>query len=405
MKRIAKIKASMKKFIEALGFKANMRVYRILHKYVHETKIFIKGLSVTRLRVHFGLSLAGEDEERDQRLYDAVNKFFDWDYETREKPTANGNCEFHEWLRKDNQARNDLEKYYLLSHCLSPKENERIEIVQRYRLHFRKELIPLDYKNMRKLHGAYKRQYRKEIREFRESKAQRIHIDLKEFTPLLKWLSFCFVIGGYIYAKLLYGHFGIAPSQFFSISDYLALSLDQIQPLAAAILGYVAGALHGYRNITTETRLEREHKLKSTRIPHGAMILLFGSILLAHLMGWLKIDVSPFILTVAVFVVTHDLVVFFSCKYFKNGLHASYSALFLIMFGANLYFNAEQKIKEIEAGRYEANFEIVVQSKSFTKKNAAYIGSNSRYLFLKTGQDKVEVLRLNQIDRISFQKN
>lgn len=385
--------------------KVYLWLYRILLNRGHKAKTLIKGLSITRLRVHFDLPLVGEDEEKDRRLYEATNKFFSWDSKMQDKSETNTDCEFHEWLQKDTQAKDDLEKYYLLSHYLTPKENEKAEIVRQYQLHFEKGLIPLDEKGVGKLYDVYKRQHRDEIRGFRTSKARRIYLDLKTFTPLLKWLSFCFVIGGYIYAKLLYGYFGIAPSQFFSISDYLVLSLDQIQPLAAAILGYIAGALHGYRNITTETRLEREQKLKSDRIPRGAMILLFGCILLAHPMGWLKVDVPPFILTVAVFVVTHDLVVFFSCKYFKNGLHASYSALFLIMFGASLYFNAEQKIKEIEAGRYEANFEIVVQSKSFTEKNAAYIGSNSRYLFLKTGQNKVEVLRLNQIDRISFQKN
>ena len=403
-KKMAQIKASIKKGREALGTNLYIRFHMMLMRYAYKTKGFIKGLYYTRLRVHFNLPLVGEDEEKDKNLHAAVDQFFDWDYEMPKEAVKDINNEFYDWMRKNDQAMADLERYYLLSYWTAVKENEKVQISQLYRTHFNKELTALDVKTIGKLHDAYKKRHRSEIREFRESKAQRIYLDLEKFTPLIKWLSFCFVIGGYIYAKLLYGHFGIAPGQFFLIIDYLTLSLDQIQPLMAAILGYIGGALHGYRRITTETRFEREQKLKSTRIYHATIISLFAYILLAHIMGWLSVDMPPLVLTVAVFAITHDLVVFIACRYFKNGLHASYVALFIIMFGASLYFNVEQKIKEVETGRSETNFEIVVQSRNFTEDNSAYIGSNSRYLFLKTAQDKVEVFRLNQVDRISFQK-
>lgn len=402
MKKIAKIKAFTKRNVEALFLKAYMWLYGIVLNRGYKTKNLIKGLSITRLRVHFSLPLGGEDEEKDQRLYEAVNRFFDWDYEIQEKSITSGSCEFYEWLRQDNQAKDDLEKYYLLSHHLNPKENEKTEIARQYRLHFGKELIPLNERGIGKLYDDYKKWHRIEVREFLESKASRIHLDLTSVIPHLKWILLCFVIGGYIYASMLYGHFGISPSQFFSIDDYLVMSLDQILPLALAVFSYIGGVIYRYRQYSIVTKYEMVKKLKSGRMRERIIIFLCAWILVMHI--WHSAPVAPELLTVAVFAVVHNPVAFLARRYFENDDHAAYIFLFIIVFGACLYFNAEQKIKEVELGQSETTFEVVTQSKTFTENNSTLIGSNSRYIFLKTSQNNVEVLRLNQVDRIAFQK-
>ena len=380
-------------------------------KYAYNAQGCIRGLHFTRMQTHFELPLIGEDEKKDKRLWASVYRFFEWDYETQEKSKENGDNEFYKWLLEDDQAETDREKYYLLSYWRTADPKERFGIAEQYQMYFKKRIISLDAQSIKELYSTYKKRCRREVREFRESKARLIYLDLESFTPFLKWVSLCFVIGGYAYANILYGHFSIPLGQFFSIGDYLALSLDQIQPLVLAIAGYLAMAVYEHRNYTTQTKFERVEEFDSVRISAAIGKWSFAGILLMHIAGphittkWSVPGLfPPEFLAVAVFFLAIGPVASVSSKYFKNNEHVTHILLFLITFGACLYFSAEQKIKEVKAGWSEVNFEIVVQSRNFTEKNSAYIGSNSQYLFLKTAQDKVEIFRLSQVDRISFKK-
>ena len=411
MKSIAQVKAFIKKGAEAFVKKWHAKRSRELMRHAYNARGYIRGLHFTRLQAHFALPLIGEDERKDKRLWAALYRFFECNYETQEEPEENGGNEFYEWLLENDQAAADREKYYLLSYWETSDASISCKIAKQYWACYKKEIIPLDAKSIKKLHSTYKKRCRREVREFRESKAQRIRLDLESLAPLLKWASLCFVVGGYAYANILYGKFGLPLGQFFSIGDYLALSLEQIQSLMLAIAGYIIGGIYGYRNQTTVTKFEAVREQKMIRISDGMFILSSLSILIGHITGWTGDMTSgaervfpPFLLTIAVFWIANYLVIFTARRYFENALQAGFVFLFVIVFGANLYFNAEHKIEEIEAGRSETSFRIVVQSNIFTENNSVFVGSNSRYLFLKTAQDKVEAFRLNQIDRISFQK-
>ena len=380
-------------------------------KYVYEAQGCIRGLHLTRLQVHFELPLPGDDKRKDKILKAALDKFFEWNHETQGESGENGNNEFYKWLLEDDQATADREKYYLLSYQETYDWKERFVIAEQYQEYFKKEITSLDVKGIKELRSTYKKRCRHEVREFRESKAQRIRLDLESLAPLLKWVSFCFVIGGYAYANIFYGYFGIPVGQFFSIGDYLALSSEQVQPLMFAIAGYLIAAMYERRNYTTQTTHERLEEFKSLSIPITVARWSCAGLLLLHVAGpyliakWPQPHLfPPEFLTTLVFFLAVGPISSASNKYFKNSEHAWHIFICLISFSACLYFNAEQKIREVEAGWTETNFEIVVQSRNFTENNSAYIGSNSRYLFLKTAQNKVEIFRLNQVDRISFQK-
>lgn len=402
MKKIAQIKASLKSGREALGVNLHVRFHMMVMRHAQKTKGFIKSLYYTRLRAHFDLPLVGENEEKDKSLHIAVDQFFDWNYDMSEESTKDSNNAFYQWMQKNDQAMADLEVYHLLSHWTAVKENEKSQISQSYHIRFNKKLVCLDVKAIGQLYDVYKKKHRLEFRKFLESKALRVHLDLRNVMPHLKLISIFFVVGGYIYASMLYGYFGISPGQFFSVGDYLVMSLDQIGPLALAVGSYIAAGIYRYRWHSVVTKYEMVKKSKSALIPERIIILLCGWILIMHI--WHKTSIAPELLTMAVFAVVHNPVVFLANRYFENNDHAAYAILFIVVFGACLYFNAEQKIKDVEAGQSETTFEVVTQSKTFTEDNSTLIGSNSRYIFLKTDQNNVEVFRLNKVNRISFQK-
>ena len=406
------VKALIKKNMEAFVKKGRVRRFRKLkNRYVPDTQGYIYSLHFTRLQAYFALPLIGEDDRKDKSLKAALDRFFEWNYETKEESEENGDNEFYKWLLEDNQAIADREKYYLLSYWATYDLNESFEIAERYQEYFKKEIISLDEKSIKRLHSTYKKRCRREVREFRETKAQRIPLDLESLAPLLKWISLCFVVGGYAYANILYGHFDIPVGQFFSIGDYLATSLEQIRPLVFAILCYIAGVIYGYRRDTMITQFEIGQEQRSARIPERITTFACLFILIEHITGWPEYVAGwperifpPIALTFAVFWLVHSSIISIAYRYFENALQAGFTLLFLIVFGASLYFNVEHKIEEIEAGRSETSFKIVVQSRTFTEDNSTLVGSNSRYFFLKTSQDKVEVFRISQVDHISFKK-
>ena len=384
----------------------------MLVRRAYETRNFIKSLSTIRMRAHFNLPLSGENEIVDQNIYETANKFFDCAAETSAVSHGNSN-KFHEWLLENSEVRRDLEIYCQLSYWLTAKEDEKIEITQQYRSHFNKELKPLDIKDIKPLHDLYKKRHQREKREFRTSKAQLVDLSLKEVTLLLSWFPIFLIIGGYTYANIVYSRFDIVTDQFFLINDYLAVSLEQVNHVLIGAAAFLAGLVHAYWSSGTLTSYESGRRVRSGNTYESGKRVQPGNTydrIATVICGWIFIShfyIVPshsVIATVATVGIFHHLIFYWAAKYFKNGLSVGLALLFAFAFFVSIGFGAQERIREIKTNSYVEDFEIVSDSEVFSKSNSVFIGANSRFIFLKTAQGELKILRINQVNTMFFEK-
>ena len=91
-----------------------------------------------------------------------------------------------------------------------------------------------------------------------DSRGIKIDLRLKELTMVIPLVSAALVCAGYLHTSIVYKHFGIDPTRFFSVGDYFASSLEQIRLVLFALIGYLAGVVYGYRQESIKTEYERE---------------------------------------------------------------------------------------------------------------------------------------------------
>ena len=402
MNRVTAVKVSIRKCILALALKFRRWTFGKLIDYRHNMQSSIKGSYYVRLRIHFNLPLVGEDEEKDRRLHEAVEKFFDGGHEIREGFRKNSGDKFFQWLLEDSQASKDLDSYYLLSHWFSIEEQEKSEISRQYRLYFNRELISLDLRSVRKLRDAYQKRHRREVKEFRESKAQLVSIELKDATLLLSWLPIFLILGGYAYTNIVFGRFGIVPSQFFSVSDYFSASLEQVHHVFIGAVSFLGGLVHSHWKAGTLTLHESLQRVRSSRTHERIVAVVSCLFFVGH---FYVAPLPPMLATLAAIGIFQHPIFYYAEKYYKKGLPIGLALLFTFAFFASIGFGAQERIREIENSHHADSFQITAGNMRFSEKNSSFIGANSRYIFLKTAQERVEIIRVDQVDRILFERS
>ena len=384
------------------------------------------------------LPLFGEDKELDEKLEKTVDMFFEKEWR------GSSQCsevlpEILNWLKDDDVSKCHRQKYLRVSWRIAEKTGEKDEadlIASTYRSIYKKDIESIERNDIRKARSEFQERFRKELNDFWDSRAKPplFSFSLKESAVYLPIVSVLIIIGAYFHLLVFYGHFNIEVSQFFSLDDYVASSIEEIWyslSFVGIYLVFWAAVLRGYRsleispptsqprklldlvrrksqNLTRKIQLEyvrRERKFRrrvliiayigcvavisymipeSKKIPldgfGGFFILLIGVLLIRVLVLW-------FVRTV-----------FWNRKHFKN-VFAEIALLSLIMFFSSMYLAACGKIEKIEKSPTKV-YERETGIEDYAYKGSL-IGANNRYIFLRNpDQNTTTIIPQSEAGRI-----
>ena len=236
----------------------------------------------------------------------------------------------------------------------------------------------------------------------------KIDLRLKDLAMVIPLISAALVCAGYLHTSIVYKHFGIDPTRFFSVGDYLASSLEQIRLVLFSLLGFIAGVAYGYRRVSIKRKHEREIEEHKHQFLDYFWYALSACGLLTAFLAWDKVATLPgkdILLVICLLIVIESPLARLVNRYFNNSQSVHLILLVLIIFFGSMFMGANTRIALIESEQTEQAYQIISQQNSYTHKNSRIIGANSKYMFIWDRKDKVEVIPLSQIDRAIFQEN
>ena len=379
------------------------------------------------------IPLFGQDRKLDEELEDIVNNFFEGNLGGNSGSPEKGLDEVPHFLQKDNES-GDARKMYLRVSSLIAKEEGKGGEARR--IASKHKLEPTNRADVGKARSDFRKQFRKELIDFWDSRAKSpfFSFSLKESALYLPILSVLIIVGAYLHLFVFYGHFNIEVSQFFSLDDYVASSIEEIRYsvfFVGVYLVFCAAVLRGYRsleiplpeserckfldlfrrkpqNLTRKIQLEyvqRERRFRRwvlviayfgciavlfCMIPEsektllngwsGFFILLFGVLGIRQLVFWLVWMIS------------------WNRKHFRN-VFAEIMLLSLVMFFSSMYLAACEKIEEVEKSPTKV-YERETGIEDYAYKGYL-IGASNRYIFLRNpDQNTTTIIPQSEAGRI-----
>lgn len=246
--------------------------------------------------------------------------------------------------------------------------------------------------------------YEKEL----NNKIPPVKISSENITFLLTIFSTFFLISGIIYSKIYFYLLGINISDFFSISDYLASSIDV---LMYTFLSMIFGMIFYWRGFKSRVRNkihEKQFNIQTNRKKiNSYMIILLNIIFIStfcmnYYINNILFYTLLYVPLYSVFFMLYDLIPIW--KYVENPLKLDFIVssffTFSILLILTAFSHSDQILrKEIK----DDNYKIVFQNESEDDKNLIFITSNSTSVFLlSTDTKKVKIIPLDSI--VSIEK-
>ena len=389
----------------SLSTRLDLRIIRFLIKRAVRIQETIHQIVYLKIRIEFDLPLPGDDHSIDRKLHHTVSRFFGWHPTSDSQPSEDDNDHHLRWVRGDESCNSLLNSYFRVSHWLSPADSERSDVEAKFRSTFRSDLVPLENSDIWQTYVNLRSELKSLVRLRRESRAVRLKLRLGQAARFLPWFTSALICAGYLHTSIVYRDFGIEPARFFSVGDYLAASLEQISHAFFALLGYLSGAIVGYRNQAMLTKYEIEEYLRKERFERLYWFALGGGGLLIVYFYWDLFVALPFthvLLVVCLLAATHIPLGIIAGRYFQNADTAHILSAALVIFFGSMYFAAQIRIGEIRNQETGVHFELGKGTKTYTHEDYDIIGSNSRYMFIWDRKGGVEVIAMDALDRIRF---
>lgn len=274
-------------------------------------------------------------------------------------------------------------------------------------------LGPNDLDSLSKLIKKYVRESKNQIKALN---AQRLTTEkvkvIEPFTVssshvifLVTVFSTIFVISGFLYNKLFFSYFGISVSDFFTISDYLASSVEVIAlTFISTTIGVFCYFLGVYSSLSKRLHAEMfELENQSSRSEKLVIPSLFVFSVVGFLVSYYKTNSFMFN-----FLYIPAAIVFFFLfyrlpiwKYVKNKLSVGVVIIVIFTFLLNLSISLANKIQRLNNGTYKSPYVITIKDRSISYIGYEFVSSNSEYVFM-WNKRKSKMLVIPKSDVLDF---
>lgn len=265
----------------------------------------------------------------------------------------------------------------------------KIEELLKKRAKDEQELKDPSWVEFEPLYEKLKTECRALSREVDDRLAYKLDFSLQHLALLVGLLSPFFLISGYIYDHYFLGHFGLDTSQYFSISDYLSSSIEQIRScFISAILAIGSmylGAHHG--SLQTSDVRQQEHRSWNRMLAFTNLVTALALIV----NYFIPSPAFPFLISLAIYVLAYDFLPYIAERFFIDKRKALFLLMFFVVFSASMYsaigasiYAVEHKTQLGVTTAYESDIDL---------SKFVLLSANSSYLFFYDAeQHKVLVL-------------
>ena len=222
--------------------------------------------------------------------------------------------------------------------------------------------------------------------------------------------STLFLLSGIINKKLFYYFLDFDSSLFYSISDYLSSSIDELITLSLTLLITIIFLFYRFlgeidNNIVEDIYDSETNYYKNNK--RTGNILVFGLTLNAILYLYL-LDEIPFVfifpLVLAILLYLLDKI---NLKKYISNYQDIYIFLFvLIIFISNILFSVLQKIQNIKKNDYKSEYNVLFKTEQKKHKNLQLIDTSSSFIFFINTEDKrVIAIPIQEVSAILKKEN
>ena len=267
---------------------------------------------------------------------------------------------------------------------------------------FNHKSLKKDFKNIRKTTKRFDK-------AIKENTSIRVDLDFNEIIKFLPILPVLFIIGSYMNLSLYFGHFDINIGDYFSISDYLSVSIEVME---SAILSTFISFIAYCYGIWVANSVPEHQEEQFQKTTDRQLNLLLGMLIFGTIMAFVFHE--PYInsLSVALLISPMFLSGFLS-KYFieprlKNSLIIIFLATFLIQIWLNSSTNIENIYKKISSDDclsivFKENAKNTIDPCEFV-----LLGFNSQFIFLiSKGENQSVIFNRDQVESsiVEFEKS
>jgi hypothetical protein len=305
-----------------------------------------------------------------------------------------------EKLEQDEQVAKIRLYYPLVRHFSA----ERLEKKSQAKYYMRKardlnpEVSTLTTNDLFTLEGGVRREINRLRSKVADRQAIKIPLSTEKAGALISLVSCFFLVTGYLYNRLFWGHFGIEVSKYFTLSDYLAASIEGVRYSAiGAFVGLVAYFIGAYQaSRKSYAQLEHERK-KRDYLPWLAIGIAAVSMVKGYMVDPEMFYEYGYILVI---IIGLYLAPWLSNKFFKEPLAALFVLVFIISYSANMIASVGGAIHHAmnypfdQIRTYDFEFK---KELSINESDLAFITGNSNYLFFLDRGRKAVVVPKDQI--------
>ncbi len=350
------------------------------------------------VRLERDLPTYGQDQTLDKRLIRVMTYYLEPREDHEIVDEDDQTC--MQWFT-DDAASNDMRELFLRAkHRLSSIGSERQRLERIYLSLYKRELSQLTTAEVKRTRAELVKIRRRVIKVWLRQRSRRLTIDPKFLAASVPVLSFILICAGYFHASIVYNSFGIDPTQYFSLSDYLSTSLQQVEHaiwlpislIATFIFSYVVEPAIPKRYVRVSLG-RKLRKLSWTFLLSSGVLALFCF----FWREWADLPIVTWIMGWCMFGIISCVQEFIPFRYIANEEVGKFLFVSTVLFSGMIVLTSYMRVNVIHNESSPQEFTIVHGGQSITEAEHSIIGSNSAYVFIWDRESSVEIIPLSKV--------
>ncbi len=239
------------------------------------------------------------------------------------------------------------------------------------------------------------------IEKKKKEEIKPIKISTEGINFILKICSLFFIVGGFLYTYFLLGYFNINVALYYSISDYIAGSIDVLFNIFVLLIVLSIGMIFQFDKMIKRQIYNKELDIenrKSDKLEYFTITLCLILLVISYIVKKeVNIHILIIFLMVSLFLILSKIKLF---NYLENPTSLLLFIIGLIMFSSQLALKINGDIINVLEGEKTININLKDKYEGF--ENLNFITMNSNYIFLwDKKENKSIVLPLSIISNLN----
>ncbi len=265
----------------------------------------------------------------------------------------------------------------------------------------------LEIKDLYEIEKSVRKQIKSTRGEIADRGALKIDVSLQHVGAILTVVSSLFLVTGFLYNRFLLGAFGIDVSQYFSLADYLASSIDKIRFAAfSALIATIALFLRiHYESRRLEIGFQSQGKKEKDYWLYFIIVVVTAGAIKSYydesILFYTQMQVL--ILVIGIYVSWP-----IAYRYFAKPVPTFFSMIFLFSFAGHMYASIGMTIHKFNNSDIEdlRKYKLhLADGFSMDTNSLVVLSANNSYFFLyDVREKKAKIVRKDKVDYVEVVK-